>query len=79
MKAGCVCARLPTTEFSPFKKKSRKEKNTGVERFGSYIAGFLQLVRTLWAPALDLGRGRGQAEGGQRAAGYDILLFVVVA
>lgn len=63
MKAGCVRVRLPTTGFSPFKKKHGKKNNTGVESFGSYIAGFLQRVGMLWAPALGLGRGRGQAEG----------------
>lgn len=68
MKAGCVCApRLPTTGFFPLKKEKnkkqkRKERNTGVESFGSYIFGFLQRRDGVGA-ALGLGRGRGQAEG----------------
>lgn len=60
-----VRARPPTTGFFPL-KKTRKEKNTGVERFGSYVAGFLQRVGTVWATALGLGRGRGQAKGWER-------------
>lgn len=63
----CVRARPPTTGFFPLKKKkTRKENNTVLERFGSYVAGFLQRVGTVWATALGLGRGRGLAKGWKR-------------
>lgn len=53
----------------PLLKKTRKE-NTGVESFGSYIAGFLKRVGTLWAPALGLGSGAGAGRGVGEPAGW---------
>lgn len=61
----CACQTAHHRVF-PFKKKTRKENNTVLERFGSYVAGFLQRVGTVWATALGLGRGRGLAKGWKR-------------
>lgn len=62
----CACQTAHHRVFPFKKKKTRKENNTVLERFGSYVAGFLQRVGTVWATALGLGRGRGLAKGWKR-------------
>lgn len=70
----CVPDR-PPPGFS-LKKKTRKGKNTGVERFESYVAGFLQSRDSLGDCA---GPEKGSRAGqgmGERAGWVDLLIVV---